>query len=296
MANLSRKILTINGAPAAVLSNDHGRDALVFVHGGTPGSSPYCSGAHIWGPALDRFASDRGVVAVDLPGHGGTPGGSSVPTVDRYVEWLEALLPAAGIRSCFVVAHDLGSLVAIELATRFPELVRGLSIVSGVAAAPTGDGLENLTLAYPPLPLWTRNSQRWAFEQLSYAPHHISEDLLDACVAAAQQSPHLTAAAAMRAGGLEKEFMPSLMQAKGRFYERCRGPGVPVPVQVVWGSHDRLGALDQGLWLFRLVASRQKAAQFHVINRVGSFAFREDPQSFHQLISSYCEAVFPRTS
>ena len=216
--------------------------------------------------------------------------------MNRYVEWLEALLPAAGIRSCFVVAHDLGSLVAIELATRFPELVRGLSIVSGVAAAPTGDGLENLTLAYPPLPLWTRNSQRWAFEQLSYAPHHISDGLarrLRGCRAAIAP-PDGGRSDAGR--GIGERIHAQPMQAKGRFYERCRGPGVPVPVQVVWGSHDRLGALDQGLWLFRLVASRQKAAQFHVINRVGSFAFREDPQSFHQLISSYCEAVFPRTS
>src|SRR5262245_44615124 len=203
MTNLNRKTLTIDGAAASVLSNDLDRDALVFVHGGTPGSSPYCSGAHIWGPVLDRFASDRGVLAVDLPGHGETSAGSSVPTVDGYVEWMGALLPAAGIRSCFVIAHDLGSLIAIELATRFPQFVRGVSLVSGVAAAPTGDGLENLTLAYPPLPLWSRQSQRWAFEQLSYAPHHITEDLLDACVAAAQQPPHMNATAAMRAGGLE---------------------------------------------------------------------------------------------
>ena len=81
---------------------------------------------------------------------------------------------AAQIQSCFVVGHDLGGLIALQLASRSPSIVKGVSIVSSVAAAPTGDGAENLTLAYPPVPLWSRASQRWAFEQLSYSPHHIT--------------------------------------------------------------------------------------------------------------------------
>ena len=85
------------------------------------------------------------------------------------------------------------------------------------------------------------------------------------------------------------------MRAKARFYELCRGAGIPVPAQVIWGSHDRLGSLDQAMWLYRLIASRQTAAHFHLINRVGSFPFREDPQSFHQIVDSFCQAVFPRT-
>jgi pimeloyl-ACP methyl ester carboxylesterase len=296
MQNLTRDTFTVKGAPAAVLRTAPARDPLIFIHGGIPGSSPYCSGVHIWGGVLDRLAAAHCVLAVDLPGHGETPIPAAAPTVDAYVEWMADFLSAAGIRSCFAIGHDLGGLVALELATRLPSLVRGVSVVSSVALAPTGDGVENVTLAHPPVPLWTRNSQRWAFEQLSYAPHHITEDFLDACVAAAQQPPHRATAAAMRDGALDNEFIPSLMRAKGRFYELCRGPGIPVPVQVIWGSHDRLGSLDQALWLYRLVAFRQTAAHFHVINRVGSFPFREDPHTFHQLINSFCEAVFPHTA
>jgi pimeloyl-ACP methyl ester carboxylesterase len=294
MAHLNKQTIKVRDAAAAVLRSDGASEPLVFLHGGIPGSTPYCSGSHIWGPVLDRFAASRDVLAVDLPGHGGTSSPSAAPTINAYVDWLCDLFTAAGIERCFLIGHDLGGLIALECATRFPALVAGISVASSVVSAPTGDGVENLALAYPPVPLWARASQRWAFEQLSYAPHHITDALLDACVDAAQQPPHRAAAAAMRDGGLENEFTPSVMKAKARFYELCRGPGVPVPVQVIWGSHDRLGSLDQGLWLFRLVASRQAAAHFHVITRVGSFPFREDPQTFHQLVDSFCEVVFPR--
>src|SRR5205807_905458 len=105
----------------------------------------------------------------------------------------------------------------------------GISVVSSVVSGPTGDGVDNLVLAYPPVPLWSRSSQRWAFEQLSYSPCHVTEELLDACVEAAQRTPHQRTAAAMRDGGLENAFTPSVMKAKGRFYEVCRENGVPVP-------------------------------------------------------------------
>ena len=70
------------------------------------------------------------------------------------------------------------------------------------------------------------------------------------------------------------------MRAKSSFYAICRDVGLMVPMQVVWGSHDPLATLDMGLGLFRLVAARQRAAQFHVINRAGAFPFREEPEAF----------------
>jgi pimeloyl-ACP methyl ester carboxylesterase len=291
METFVKQTVSLKGGSASILKSQRTDDPLVFIHGGVPGSSPYCSGFHIWGPVLERFAKKQQVLAVDLPGYGGS--GLPWPTqaVDHYVEWLEAVLVAAGVRRCFVIGHDLGGLLALELATRSQSPVKGISFVSSVISGPTGDGVENLTLAYPPVPLWSRHSQRWAFEQLSYTPHHITEELLDACVEASRQAPHRSAVAATQNGGLEG-FRSSVMKAKGRFYELYREKGIPVPVQVIWGSHDRLGSLDQSLWLYRLVAARQTASHFHVINRVASFPFREDPAAFHQIVDSFCEVVF----
>jgi pimeloyl-ACP methyl ester carboxylesterase len=290
---LTRKSLQVDGVITTVIESPASKAPLVFLHGGIPGVSPFCSGAHIWRGCLERFAAERGVLALDLPGSGGTGVPKDGLTIESMARHIRASLAALGIERCYMVGHDIGGLLALLLAAETPELVRGVTAVSCLAAAPTGDSVENLTLAYPPPPLWARHSQRWALERLSYAHHHVDEALLDACVAAGSADPHRAAQKAMAAGAYADAFLPGLAGAKARFYEICRGAGIAVPVQVVWGTYDPLGSADQGIWLFRIVAARQSAAQFHLINRAGYLPFREEPEAFHQMVSAFCDEVFP---
>ena len=117
---------------------------------------------------------------------------------------------------------------------------------------------------------------------MSYSHHHIDDALLDACAAAAKKLQPVDA---------EKEFVPSLMAAKGRFYATCREAGYPVPAQVVWGMSDPLASFEHGMWLFKMIAWKQKAAQFHAVNRAGSLLFREEPEQFHQIVAAFLEAA-----
>jgi pimeloyl-ACP methyl ester carboxylesterase len=241
---------------------------VIFLHGGVPGVTPYCSGAHIWGRALELFAAERKALALDLRG----------PTVEAQIEEARAALGGDAVH---LVGHDLGGLVALALAAEAPQRVRSVTAVASVAAAPTGDSVVNLTLAHPPPPLWSRRSQAWALERVSYSHQHIDAALLDACERAARAHPTARS----------EEFQPSLMAAKARLYELCRERGYPVPAQIVWGTHDPLGSFDQGLWLFRLIAQKQRVAQFHAINRAGALPFREEPEAFHQVVSAFLEAL-----
>jgi len=243
---------------------------IVFIHGGVPGITPYASGPHIWGPVLERF---QNAMAIEVAG----------TTVDAMMQHVRKSLEGKG--RCHLVGHDLGGVLALGLAIEAPQLVRAVSAVASVPASPTGDGVGDFTFAHPPKALWSRESQRWALERVSYSHHHVDDQLLDACVAAAAKQRPMTPQM------YADEFVPSLARAKARFYEVCRSEGIKVPCQVVWGSHDPLGTLDHGLWLFRGIAQRQPATQFHVINRAGSLPFREEPAAFHQVVAAFSEGV-----
>lgn len=238
---------------------------MVFIHGGVPGITPYASGPHIWGPVKGT--------ALTLSGQ----------TMDALVASARQSIEGKG--RCHLVGHDLGGLVALSVAIEAPQHVSAVTVVASVAAAPSGDGVPNVTLAHPPKPLWSKESQRWALERISYSHHHIDQALLQACVAAAAKQPPMTAQT------YENEFLPSLMKAKSRLYEVCRTEGVKVPCQVIWGSHDPLGTFDQGLWLFRGLAQKQRVSQFHVINRAGALPFREEPAAFQQVLDAFADAV-----
>lgn len=84
---------------------------VVFVHGAMNDHS-------VWTLHARSFAHHgRGVLAVDLPGHGRSAG-PALASVEALADWLVALLAAAGVRRVALVGHSLGSLIALEAAAR----------------------------------------------------------------------------------------------------------------------------------------------------------------------------------
>lgn len=284
-------LLEVAGVPTRVLHAAGDGSPMVFVQGGVPGVTPWVSGAHVWGESLAQSAAGHPVWVIELPGSGptGLPAGDL--TVELLGAHLAATLDALDIGPCHLVAHDLAALLASHLALQAPHRFSALTLVSSSAAAPTGDGVRNLVLEHPPLPLWSRDSQRWALDRIVYAHQAVDEALLAACVAAAREVPHVEAARRMSAGEHDQAFAPSLLRAKARLYAALRDAGIAVPVQVVWGSHDPLTSVDQGLWLFRAIAARQAAAQFHLINRAGALPFREEPAAFAQVVRAFADGL-----
>jgi pimeloyl-ACP methyl ester carboxylesterase len=100
---------------------------LVLVHGAIVGG--------IWGPQIERLRDRYRIVVVDLPGHGRL---ASKPfTLDAATDTLRAAIEEAGGGRAVVVGISLGGYVAMILAGRHPELVRGL-VVANASLEPTG--------------------------------------------------------------------------------------------------------------------------------------------------------------
>jgi len=91
------------------------------------------------------------VIALDLPGHGGTPG--ELPaTVEEYATWLAATLEALPVDGpVHLGGHSLGSFVALEVAAQRPELVAGLLLFGIAEAMPVHPKLLEAAEANDPL-------------------------------------------------------------------------------------------------------------------------------------------------
>jgi pimeloyl-ACP methyl ester carboxylesterase len=291
MGALQEQAISVDGQTARLLRGGRsGAPAALFLHGGIPGITPFCGGSHIWGDSLNHSVNDRDVLAPDLPGSGGTAQSDAPLTIDALGRFSAALLKANSIEAADVVGHDVGGLVGIWMALHEPSRVRSLSIVASPMSAPTGDAVDDVVLASPPLPRWSRESQAWAIERLSYSHMHIDPRLLDACVAASTGEAHRKAAESM-ASHFAKSFAPSMNRTKALLWEVCRNAGLQVPTQIVWSNNDPAASREAGYVLFDIIARCQKAAQMHVINRAGSFPFREQPRAFHHIVASFGEGV-----
>lgn len=96
---------------------------VVLVHG-------LGGAASNWVELAPDLARDHRVLVPDLPGHGGSSPLPAVPNLEPYADRLGLVLEREAVAPAVVVGHSLGCVVALRLAMRRPELVRGLVLVS----------------------------------------------------------------------------------------------------------------------------------------------------------------------
>src|SRR5271165_4378890 len=102
---------------------DPGLPTIVFLHGAGLDHS-------VWALLARSFAHHGfGVLAPDFPGHGRSAG-APLSSIAALADWTATLIAAAGVPAARLVGHSMGSLVALETATRHPNRVTALALIA----------------------------------------------------------------------------------------------------------------------------------------------------------------------
>ena len=126
----------VQGYPAYAYTGgrafDAAQRALVLIHGAAFDHS-------VWQWQSRYFAHHGfGVLAVDLPAHGRSPGRARA-TIEAMADWVAALVDAAGLERAALVGHSMGSLVALQCALSHPQRVEKLALVGTSFPMPVGE-------------------------------------------------------------------------------------------------------------------------------------------------------------
>jgi pimeloyl-ACP methyl ester carboxylesterase len=201
-----------------------------------------------WDPVVDILATERDVIAIDLPGFGASP---ALPKGLAYdlatvVPALGSLCEALGIERPHVAGNSLGGLLALELGRE--KLVRSVT-----ALAPAG--------------FWTPVERRYAFTVLTamrQAARNTPLPVVERLSRTAVGRTVLTSTIYARPGRRSPEAVVAetiaLARAEG-FAETLRtGTAVQftddvpgLPVTVAWGTKDRLLVHRQGVRAKRII-------------------------------------------
>ncbi len=69
------------------------------------------------------------MLALDFPGHGRSEG-PPIPTVPGMADWVFRVLEKSRIQKAGIVGHSMGSLVALDLAARYPQQVERIALIA----------------------------------------------------------------------------------------------------------------------------------------------------------------------
>lgn len=250
--------------------------AIVLLHGGLPGSSPYLACSDLWAPIVECSREEVRWVVPDLPGAGGTEARDRGDlTVAGRARSVSALVSTLGLREVHLVAHAEADLVALRLARSGDVPVASVTLVAPSRAVPTADMAQDLTLSSPPEPLWSRGSQRWTLERLSRHPAHITDELLDTLETHARGTPHRTVLTWLADGDVAVDVNADLTAEAGQLYSHARDQGFTVPITIVCGDHDPLVDVDRVAVLFEILGTTTAPVDLHVLGDCGHFPHRE---------------------
>jgi pimeloyl-ACP methyl ester carboxylesterase len=105
---------------------DGGTDqVLVLLHG-------VGMNAAAWQPQIAALSRSYRVIALDMPGHGGSDLLPGQPDLPDYVAWAARVLRGLGLGMVNLAGHSMGALIATGLAATHPDLIARVAILNGV--------------------------------------------------------------------------------------------------------------------------------------------------------------------
>ena len=255
---------------------------VVLVHG--VGSS-----RATWDSTLPLLARNGAhVLAVDLPGHGGSAKGRGDYSLGALASSLRDLLDHLGYDTCVLVGHSLGGGVAMQFAYQFPERCEGLVLVaSGGLGQETNPLLRAASLpgAELVIPLLSHPRTVDVIGRVGQVlgAFHIGPGLLS--------SDSMTILAGLHDAPTRSAFLATLRGVVDVSGQRVSAisklPDARLPILLVWGDRDPVIPVQHG----RAAAEVVPDGRLVVFPGAGHEPHRFDPQRFADLIADYVKQL-----
>jgi pimeloyl-ACP methyl ester carboxylesterase len=239
--------------PIFYLSRGQGQPPLIAVHG--------AGGlARHWGGQLSGLADLTQIVALDLPGHGRSPGPTHT-TVDQGAERVLALLDALAIPRAVLMGHSMGGAIVQTLALRQPQRTAGLVLVgTGARLRVHPDILSGILADWRGV---TEMITAW-----SYAPEYAADLLARAAADLRTTSP----------ATLHADY-----SACDRFDLIAEAGRIAAPTLIIVGAQDRMTPPKYAEFLARTLPQ----AQLTIIEQAGHSVMIEQPQLVNEAIRTH---------
>ncbi len=93
----------------------------------------------MWKDVIPVLSKNRRIIAIELLGHGSTDAIGYVHSMDLMAEAVAAVLKSLRLRKIMLIGHSMGGYVALALAEKHPEKIKGLCLMNSTSLADDED-------------------------------------------------------------------------------------------------------------------------------------------------------------
>ena len=238
--------------------HEHNYPPVILIHG--------AGGTHLSWPVEIRRLPGQRMLAVDLPGHGKSPG-LGRHSIPEYSQSLLDFLDVLGIYKAIIVGHSMGGGIALDLALDHPEYVLGLGLISSNARLGVAQGvLDGLALPAT-VPATIQTIIEWSF------------------------GPQVDADFKELAASRLRETRPAVlsgdMQACNNFDVLQRLPEINIPTLIVCGTEDKMTPLRYS----EAMAVNIPNAALQTIDSAGHMVALEQPRRVAGILNIFVKSI-----
>ncbi len=239
--------------------------------------SPLPQSLHCYAPVWTLLEGEAELVAVDLPGFGGSQGGMDLMSFDAQSAFLEQIIAHLGLDGVHIVAPDIAMPVAMHYVMHRAHVATSILIGDGPGVLPSADG--SLVRKIVGSAFWRAmvraNGARTFLAtatQVGYLHYRLTDaELRDYVASYADRVDQVVAYFASYPEGLQT-LDPHI-------------EALDLPVQVFWGDMDAFLGVENA----RLLHRRLPRSRLTIFENCGHFCYQDKATEFAQMLRDWIE-------
>jgi pimeloyl-ACP methyl ester carboxylesterase len=253
-----------------VTFSDTGKGRVVVLLHGFLGSH------EIWEQAITNLSKSYRVIAIDLPGHGGTDNFGYVHTMELMAKCVKKVLEHLKLKRYVLIGHSMGGYATLAFADLFPDDIRGICLYHSSAYADSEE----------------KKRDRSRSVKVVKANHKIYTSEVIRNLFSAKNLKYLKkelSFATKIAGKTKKQgIVASLEGMKDRIDRRIILALVEYPIMMVIGEHDNVLPAAQLLEQ----AEKIQHKQILYLEHDGHMGFLESPKESNKALRRFLRTCF----
>lgn len=108
------------------IDSGEGEETLLFIHG-------FCGSREYWQKVLPKLKEEYRVIALDLRGHGASDSNAASFSIEDLAGDVALFLEEQNIEKVYLFGHSLGGYITLAFAEKFPDKLKGFSLIHSTA-------------------------------------------------------------------------------------------------------------------------------------------------------------------